>query len=195
MGSPLYYASRNNIPLGENDGNFTQEEKELIIQDLCARSPYGVKISLEYEGKELIGTLEAVYPNDECIIVEKLNHKIKANDYFTVDYGRFSIEEAHFRPYLRPISSMTEEEERELREITHYSFDHKNGEVEVYNTIFNVGYDSRYEVNDDTSVRMLVSSGICSKLITWLNKHHFDYNNLIGKGLALTALEGMYNGA
>lgn len=31
------------------------------------------------------------------------------------------------------------------------------------------------------------------KSIDWLNAHHFDYRNLIEKGLAIEALEGMYN--
>ena len=30
------------------------------------------------------------------------------------------------------------------------------------------------------------------ELLDWLNAHHFDYRNLIGKGLALRAPEGMY---
>ena len=32
-----------------------------------------------------------------------------------------------------------------------------------------------------------------AKIVDWLNKHHFDYRGLIEKGLALVALEGMYN--
>ena len=31
------------------------------------------------------------------------------------------------------------------------------------------------------------------KSIDWLNAHHFDYRNLIEKGLAIEAPEGMYN--
>ena len=31
------------------------------------------------------------------------------------------------------------------------------------------------------------------KTFDWLNAHHFDYRGLIEKGLAIEALEGMYN--
>ena len=62
----------------------TQEEKNLLLQDLCARLPYSV-IVYDYERKETremgLGTLHDIMFNDlEC------------------------------KPYLRPMSSMTEEE-------------------------------------------------------------------------------------
>ena len=38
-----------------------------------------------------------------------------------------------------------------------------------------------------------ISYSFCSKIIDWLNKHHFDYRGLIEKELALKAPEGMYN--
>jgi hypothetical protein len=31
------------------------------------------------------------------------------------------------------------------------------------------------------------------RIFDWLNAHHFDYRGLIGKGLALEALKGMYD--
>ncbi len=33
----------------------------------------------------------------------------------------------------------------------------------------------------------------CFRFIDWLNKHYFDYNDLISKNLATEAPEGMYN--
>ena len=69
----------------------TQEEKELLLKDLCARLPYGVKV--EYNGK--VYSLSRPYINFMCIING-------AGEEFP------SVEKC--KPYLRPMSSMTEEE-------------------------------------------------------------------------------------
>lgn len=65
-------------------------------------------------------------------------------------------------PFLRPMSSMTEEEKEEFDEIT------------LIHTPWGVQMDR------------------IPKLINWLNANHFDYNGLIEKGLALEAPKGMY---
>ena len=66
----------------------TQEDKELLLKDLCARLPYGVKINVphHYEDEDGIITLDAFWLYD-------------------IQNGRKEI-----KPYLRPISSMTESE-------------------------------------------------------------------------------------
>ena len=70
------------------------------------------------------------------------------------------------KPYLRPMSSITKEEYEELKSISSY-----------------YGF-APYEYIDDWCPNY--------EMIDWLNKHHFDYRNLIEKGLALEAPEGMY---
>lgn len=68
----------------------TQEKIELLFQDLCARLPYGVKVTFAgYSGR------------DDCILnSQHLN-------------STYAIEYLGLKPYLRPLSSMTEEEEDE----------------------------------------------------------------------------------
>lgn len=66
--------------------NITQEEKQLLLKDLCARLPYGVK----FQGED-----SNVYTLD-------------AANYFALQ-----VEDMVFKPYLRPMSSMTEEEKEE----------------------------------------------------------------------------------
>ena len=127
----------------------TQEEKGLLLKDICARLPYGVKI---LQGDAVIETLQSI-----C--------KVGDNDYtvnpITNDmYNGFLIEQV--KPYLRPMSSMTEREENKLV---------KAAVVGGYN------YDSVLNLYIITD---------------WLNKHHFDYRGLIEKGLALEAPKGMY---
>ena len=78
----------------------TQEEKFLLLQDLCARLPYGVKVK------------------DELGRINKLG--IRNADLVRLYYNDFSIygEKALSLPLLRPMSSMTEEEKAELKAIT-----------------------------------------------------------------------------
>ena len=71
------------------------------------------------------------------------------------------------RPYLRPMSSMTFEEEKDLDKAISFSYLGKEPYCEV-------------ELKQMTA------------RIDWLNSHHFDYRGLIKKGLALEAPEGMY---
>ena len=135
----------------------TQEEKELLLKDLCARLPYGVICKVEFkdsDGWKIQNmSLEGVFIN-EC--------------YFTTDTG--SIYSKEFKPYLRPMSSMTEEERNELIRL--------GGIVKIDTgeviDISCLGF--KHHANNQD----------------WLNAHHFDYRGLIEKGFALEAPEGMY---
>ena len=75
----------------------TQNEKDLLIKDLCARLPYGVKVKL----------------GDNPNIFE-LEYRIK----FAVMYGDSDklediLDITNIKPYLFPMSSMTEEQNLE----------------------------------------------------------------------------------
>ena len=72
----------------------TQEEKQLLLKDLCARLPYGVKVHLVYDEdtediREMgLGSLHDII-----------------------------FDNAEGKPYLRPMSSMSEEEWKEYNQI------------------------------------------------------------------------------
>jgi len=126
----------------------TQEDKELLLRDLTARLSYGVKGIITYDKSNTIFTVEGIDNN--------VLHLSDAEDCYVED----------FKPYLRPMSSMTEEEYKDLcNSCTWLWF--KN--------------DLRTVTHGDY------------KCYDWLNAHHFDYRGLIEKGLALEAPEGMYN--
>ena len=129
----------------------TQEDKELLLKDLCTRLPYKVKIMRYVERNNKINEL-----------IPKLNLSIRLVELFIGD-NEFII-----KPYLRPMSSMTEDERKEYNDI-------------VKNTIDFYGCPKSKE--------------ICFFIvpIDWLNSRHFDYRGLIEKGLALEAPKGMYN--
>lgn len=91
--------------------NMTQEEKQLLIKDLCARVPYGVKCNVWYGPKSPALNEKDKYTDD---ILETINPQ-KGNCTFHhaigYDFGLFPVE--HVKPYLRSMSSMTEEEVQE----------------------------------------------------------------------------------
>ena len=76
----------------------TQEDKELLLKDLCARLPYGIKAS--YYGAE-----------EEREIWDEIEG-ITFDGY--VDIGQYSLPIEHIKPYLFPLSSMTEEQYNEF---------------------------------------------------------------------------------
>ena len=84
----------------------TNEEKQLLLKDICARLPYGVKI-LDMPANA-VGNLFLVSATDtvEYELVDETNN----------DTGRQTL--YNIKPYLRPMSSMTEEEKKECVKIT-----------------------------------------------------------------------------
>ena len=87
----------------------TQEDKELLLKDLCARLPYGVKVKildmdvLPYEPSD-IGTLVGKEHFDDDIYTIRCEHEGWCLQVYK-----------DFIPYLRPMSSMTEEEKYDFR--------------------------------------------------------------------------------
>lgn len=77
----------------------TQENKELLIKDLCGRLPYGVKVQYE-DGIFDIDNISSIY------------EEIKLD---TVD--NYTIDVSEIKPYLYPLSSMTAEQKREYAHI------------------------------------------------------------------------------
>ena len=134
----------------------TQEYKELLLKDICARLPYGVMVG--YSGKDNPGTLDKI---GRVIYVDTRFGTIQMQDGSGISYGLPPSET--IKPYLRPMSSMTEEECIELDNIEA--------------TIENIS-----EVIPNVPYYIEVAS---PKQIDWLNANHFDYRGLIPKGLAL----------
>ena len=137
----------------------TQEDKELLLKDLCARLPYGVKIELTWwvmdEGTCMSTTLEPDH-------IEQIR-----ND---------ELGDAEIKSYLRPMSSMTDEQ--------CYDFYCRFVENEIdYNDF------KKYYFDSCLWNKVLTTINDCGDIIDWLNKYHFDYRGLIEKGLAIDATE------
>ena len=87
----------------------TTEDKLLLVQDLCARIPYGVQV--QHTTTKISGTLHdvIVYPfyNKNGIIydIEAVTDFFGECDYVYLEY---------FKPYLFPMSSMTDKQKKEF---------------------------------------------------------------------------------
>lgn len=130
----------------------TQEDKQLLLQDLCARLPYHVRCKIWLEdGTTEEGPLDLQHNYGDVLRDAFFYHRIK-----------------DIKPYLRPLSSMTEEEKEE------------------YNSFFQeYAPDDRWPHLTEN----YVEEDIVSEVIDWLNAHYFDYRGLIPKGLALSTEE------
>ena len=118
-----------------------QEDKELLLKDLCSRLPYGVVVKLD----EKFGFNKGTRP----LVKELL-------DLYCVE---------GMKPYLRPMSSMTEEERKEYEGFIIHR-EHVNAQGQEWD------------------IDCFSFDGV-PRLIDWLNAHHFDYRGLIEKGLAI----------
>lgn len=126
----------------------TQNDKDLLLRDLCARLPYGIKcevIKYDSDGEMVFirngsGALELTIDNVKELVTNNL-YKTK--------------------PYLFPLSSMTEEQKKEYDSIIYHN-------VELH-------WERYYDVIDVDWYEVLHD---------FYNKNHFDYRGLIPMGLA-----------
>lgn len=138
----------------------TKEEKELLLKDLCARLPYGVKLGFYASATKqtYVCTLLGLEPQEEEPIIAKTEN------------GCFYMLAGNVKPYLFPLSSMTDKELIEFFQIRGMNL----------NT-----YELRTFRRKDIAIASTLSS--YSRHIDWLNARHFDYRGLIEKGLAIDA--------
>lgn len=133
----------------------TQEDKDFLLKDICARLPYHVRCKIWLTD----GTTE--------------EGPLDLDNYADVLQDAFYYNKIKYiKPYLRPMSSMTEEEEEEYWNI----INSKSPEMPV-------GEIPSIETISQCSVIVL----------DWLLSKGFDIRGLIPRGLAIETLEGMYN--
>ena len=136
----------------------TQEDKELLLKDLCARLLYGVKVTTTNPAVEF-GVISGIS------IENKISVRTKHADII------FDCTEV--KPYLRPMSSMTEDEKNELKQISN-------------------DYLDEWEHTKTSLERWKLDAKESYKRAVFYNSHHLDWNDLISKGLALEAPKDMY---
>ena len=140
----------------------TQEDKELLLKDLCARLPYGVKVQIDLQSN--------IYPPISCKV---------CNIEFTENEGAFigvetspdtynEFREFLCKPYLFPLSSMTEEQRRYI------------------NDRWGVNEKFDFEIDPDWG-KYFVELGDVLGFINWCYENHLDINGLTPKDLAIDA--------
>ena len=144
----------------------TQEDKESLLKDLCARLPYGVKCCIYNFGEDIVRIKEDVLwsvQGDNILTLKSYVEKGEAYMYHQI------------RPYLFPLSSMTERQKEELNKKFNVQF--------LGNTIYSIHYHS--EGCWDTDLELDLQDWLW--FINWCYKNHFDIYGLIPMGLAIDA--------
>ena len=146
----------------------TQEDKELVFKDICARLPYGVHIlvhdTFKYSTVPFQNAYLKAYDTAELIdsISLNLRYSSKGKPFNRIIKERKDYLE--IKPCLFPISSMTEEQKNE------------------YNMLQDKVTTYHYEDGN-----IVEETELCDnwRSIEYLNTNHFDYRGLIEKGLAI----------
>ena len=88
--------------------NMTPGDKELLLKDLCARLPYGVKLGFYATATKqtYVCTLLGLEPQEDKPIIAKTEN------------GSFYMLADNVKPYLFPLSSMTDNQKKEYQYIT-----------------------------------------------------------------------------
>ena len=159
----------------------TEEDKKLLFFDLSTRVLYNPKIrlSLDIHQVDDLGE-EIVEHHEENSTLIGTIHLCDGFIVLNESHNWFNIEEV--KPYLRLMSSMTEEELNELRNYSELLYD--NLELSSFQ-------NGTYKCLDFYLSE--VPADVVIKVFDWLHMYHFDYRGLISMGLALEAPKGMYD--
>ena len=152
-------ANKQSVEVQNVDIKYSQEDKELLLKDLCGRLPYGVKVEITHWRNR-----------DKGIMDSKILR-------FPLNINKASVlikPTSDVRPYLFPLSSMTEEQKEEL----FFGYIHNDVDIDDFIDYFLAG---------ELWCDICVSMDMLPELINWLLKNHFDIHGLIPKGLALDA--------
>lgn len=135
----------------------TDREKQLLLKDLCARLPYKVKCPFNCKKGVVTAQITDIDLDQGIISYIPEGSSIA---YCSLIYS----DTFDFKPYLRPMSSMT------------------NKEKGIYRLYVSM---TKIRKGDDLTLASAV-------LIDWLYSHHLDFRGLIPIGLALEAPADMY---
>ena len=160
----------------------TEEDKKLLLRELSARLPYGIMVKVidhndaSYAHKGVLYSIENI--DSDCNGTPCL---------FTVDGVGCAVDITEIKPYLRPMSSMTEEERKEyMNENVLDNCDEMNNVQKHYKELKNCPKNQFDEYYHQYIQLPRVHAE------DYLNSIYVDYRGLIEKGLALEAPENMY---
>lgn len=117
----------------------TQENKELLLKDLCARLPYGIKFlreSWNYEWDQELSVIEVLEDIDKDGYIN--NTKV------------YNVED--IKPYLFPLSSMTEEQEEEYNDLNNYELGCFPHTEKALDYLLKNHFDYRYLIDEGLAI-------------------------------------------
>ena len=87
----------------------TQEDKNLLLKDLCARLPYGVR------GERTWTAPVSRSPEKGVFVFDTFDINVLTTGYYDCgEHGFREVRNYSFKPYLFPMSSMTEEQKEDM---------------------------------------------------------------------------------
>lgn len=127
----------------------TQEEKQLLIQDLCARLNTNLLCSIYRTDDEGVGYRDEIL-HGYC------KGDIWYEFYFREDCSIGIDNVSKIKPYLFPLSSMTNEQKKEynrLRDFVptyHYEYGDIVEDTELYDNLASISYliDNHFDINE-----------------------------------------------
>lgn len=153
-----------------------QEHKDLLLRYLSMALPYDLQVKTEGDNEPY--TLLSVHPNKGIALI------LTGVNMDGVDITS-KVEIDTIKPFLRPMSSMTEAEAKEIS-ILYGIKDILS--TKITDEYIEVVVDDNFSSTEKKTIwyNEIVSS---IEIFDWLNAHHFDYRNLIEKGLAIEITE------
>ena len=133
--------------------NLNNQEKDLLLKDLCARLPYGIKCNVGDDKPYTLSRIEIDDKNGHLLDFKEKKDGLDMQVYLS-----------EVKPYLFPLSSMTEEKK--------------------YNNPIGLSQMLTILASRDWEW-ITIKHRDLQKLIDWFNKNHFDWRGLIEKGLAI----------
>lgn len=136
----------------------TQEEKDLLIKDLSCRLPYRIKVHTKYTD-DLGETIEA----DGIVKMIDADGVVGIEVMYDTSSSFIGVDIDDVKPYLVPLSSMTEEQ---------------------YNEMYNYCYNAEREASKFSNGELKIVYNYELIKFDYLNRNNFDYRGLIPRGLA-----------
>lgn len=154
----------------------TQNEKDLLLKDLCSRLDTNLVCSIYRTDDEGVGYRDEIL-HGYC------KGDVWYEFYFREDCSIGIDDVSKIKPYLFPLSSMTEEQKRDYYSLAD-DVTIKPGQgsyfgIKIHCIKLGISDNPHEGVWDDVDL----------DAIDWLNKNHFDYRGLIPMGLAIDATE------
>ena len=140
----------------------TQNYKDILLKELSARMPYGLKVQCN----DYLFTFDEKHMGVGALYTDIYNGKPLESPDIILSGCYYGDD---IKPYLYPLSSMTEEQYEEFIRISGWDVDIDDVRRGKFSCIGYIGLDYLYDAID------------------WFNKNHFDYRGLIPMGLAIDA--------